>query len=105
MIQVALFGAGRIGKIHAANLASQAGVRFKYVVDYYETTSHVPEALHRLVECYMRLGVKAEAKRYAAVLGHNFPGSEWYKFSYEMLKGNLSPEERKSTYDKYLKLI
>jgi outer membrane protein assembly factor BamD len=79
--------------------------RFKYVVDYYETTSHVPEALHRLVECYMRLGVKAEAKRYAAVLGHNFPGSEWYKFSYEMLKGNLSPEERKSTYDKYLKLI
>lgn len=70
--------------------------RFKYVVDHFETTSHVPEALHRLVECYLRLGVDEEAKKYAAVLGHNFPDSDWYKFSYEMIQGDLSPEEKKS---------
>jgi outer membrane protein assembly factor BamD len=79
--------------------------RFKYVVDSYETTSHIPEALHRLVECYLRLGVVGEAKKYAAVLGHNFPGSEWYQYSYKMLKGNLSPEEKESTFDKYLKVL
>ncbi len=77
--------------------------RFKYVIDHYQTTSHVPEALHRLVETYLRLGVVAEAKKYAAVLGYNYPGSDWYKFSYEMLQGNLSPEEKKSTFDRYLK--
>ena len=78
--------------------------RFKYVVDHFETTSHAAEALHRLVECYLRLGVVGEAKKYAAVLGYNYPGSDWYRYSYEMMKGNLSPEEKKSIYDKYLKL-
>jgi outer membrane protein assembly factor BamD len=73
--------------------------RFKFVVDNYQTTSHTPEALHRLVEAYMRLGVMDEAKKYAAVLGHNFPGSDWYKYSYEMMEGNLSPEEKKSFID------
>jgi outer membrane protein assembly factor BamD len=77
--------------------------RFKYVVDHYQTTSHTPEALHRLVECYLRLGVIPEAKKYAAVLGYNFPGSDWYQYSYEMMKGNFSPEEKKSLYDKYLR--
>lgn len=66
--------------------------RFKYVIDTYQTTSHVPEALHRLVECYLRLGVKDEAKKYAAVLGYNYPGSEWYQYSYAMLNGDVSPE-------------
>ena len=70
--------------------------RFRYVLDHHQTTSHAAEALHRLVECYLRLGVLGEAKKYAAVLGYNFPGSEWYKYSYEMMKGNLTPEERKS---------
>lgn len=70
--------------------------RFKYVVDHYQTTSHTAEALHRLVECYLRLGVDEEAKKYAAVLGHNFPDSDWYNYSYEMLQGNLSPEEKKT---------
>jgi outer membrane protein assembly factor BamD len=78
--------------------------RFKLVVDRYQTTNHIAEALHRLVECYLRLGVIEEAKKYAAVLGHNYPGSEWYKFSYEMMQGNLTPEEKKSTFDKYLTL-
>lgn len=77
--------------------------RFKYVVEHYQTTSHVPEALHRLVECYLRLGVLDQAKKYAAVLGYNYPGSEWYKYSYAMMEGNLSPEEKKS-YLKYFKL-
>ena len=70
--------------------------RFKFVIDHYQTTSHTAEALHRLVEAYLRLGVVPEAKKYASVLGHNFPGSDWYKFSYEMMQGNLSPEEKKS---------
>ncbi|MFZ4541933.1 MAG: outer membrane protein assembly factor BamD [Rickettsiales bacterium] len=79
--------------------------RFKYVIDNYQTTSHVPEALHRLVECYLRLGVVPEAKKYAAVLGYNYPGSDWYKYSYEMMQGNLTPEEKKSIYDRYLKVF
>jgi outer membrane protein assembly factor BamD len=77
--------------------------RFKYVIDRYQTTSHTPEALHRMVECYLRLGVMDEAKKYAAVLGYNYPGSDWYRFSYEMMQGNLTPEEKKSVFDKYLK--
>lgn len=78
--------------------------RFKYVIDNFQTTSHTPEALHRMVECYLRLGVVDQAKKYAAVLGYNYPGSDWYKYSYAMMQGNLTPEEKKSIYDKYLKL-
>jgi len=78
-----------------------AANRFKHVVDDYQTTSHTAEALHRLVEVNLRLGLTGEAKKYAAVLGYNFPGSDWYKFSYEMMKGNLSPEEKK-TFTDYL---
>ena len=61
--------------------------RFRFVVENYQTTSHVPEALHRLVECYMKLGVKDEAKRYAAVLGTNFPGNMWYRDAYKLMTG------------------
>ena len=61
--------------------------RFRFVVENYQTTSHVPEALHRLVECYLKLGVKDEAMRYAAVLGNNFPGSVWYRDSYKLMTG------------------
>lgn len=61
--------------------------RFRFVVENYQTTSHVPEALHRLVECYLKLGVREEATRYAAVLGHNFPSSLWYRDSYKLLTG------------------
>ena len=67
--------------------------RFKHVLDKYETTAHAPEALHRLVEAHLRLGLKEEAKRYAAVLGYNYPGSDWYQFSYAMLEGELAPED------------
>ena len=59
--------------------------RFRIVIDQYQTTTHVPEALHRLVECYLSIGITEEAKSTAAVLGHNFPGSAWYSDSYALL--------------------
>jgi len=61
--------------------------RYRVVIERYQTTTHVPEALHRLVECYLALGVKSEAKEAAAVLGHNFPGSDWYADSYYLMTG------------------
>ncbi|NQV99247.1 MAG: outer membrane protein assembly factor BamD [Rhodospirillales bacterium] len=60
--------------------------RFKIVVDKYQTTTHVPEALHRMTEGYFALGLPGEARKTAAVLGHNYPGSEWYIDSYEMME-------------------
>jgi outer membrane protein assembly factor BamD len=59
--------------------------RFNTVVRSYDTTSHVPEAQHRLVECYLAMGLTDEARRNAAVLGHNFPGSDWYLDSYRLM--------------------
>ncbi len=61
--------------------------RFRSVLRNYQTTSHTPEALHRLVEAYTALGLKQEAERTAAVLGYNFPGSRWYADSYYLLTG------------------
>ena len=60
--------------------------RFKNIVNNYQTTSFVPEALHRLVEVYLILGVNEEALINARVLGHNFPNSKWYKYSYKLLR-------------------
>ncbi len=59
--------------------------RFRSVVANFQTTSHVAEALHRLVEAYMTIGLKREAMQVAAVLGHNYPGSTWYERSYALL--------------------
>ena len=61
--------------------------RFRTVVEKYQTTSHVAEALHRLTEAYTALGVTTEARENAAVLGHNFPGSKWYIDSYKTVEG------------------
>lgn len=58
--------------------------RFQSVVDNYQTTSHVPEALYRLVESYTVLGLKSDARKYAAVLGHNYPDSKWYQYAYNL---------------------
>ncbi|WP_347718282.1 outer membrane protein assembly factor BamD [Sphingomonas sp.] len=63
-----------------------ASLRFRTVVDKYQTTSHTPEALERLVECYLALGVPDEARKAGAVLGRNYPGTSWYKHSYELLR-------------------
>ena len=59
--------------------------RFKNVVKNYETTSQVEEAMHRIVEGYVALGVIEEAKLVGSVLGYNYPSSEWYEDSYELL--------------------
>ena len=59
--------------------------RFQRVVDDFQTTNHVPEALHRLTEIYLMLGLPDEAKKTAAVLGHNYPGSVWYEDSWNQL--------------------
>ncbi len=73
--------------------------RFKVVLSRYQTTSHVPEALHRLVEAYLSLGITSEAQTAAAVLGYNYPGSEWYEASYAMMKGaNLAPFEDEESW-------
>lgn len=69
--------------------------RFKLVAEQYQTTTHVPEALYRIVEVYTALGLDQEAARAAAVLGHNFPGSDWYEDAYAMVEhGNLNPSGR-----------
>ncbi len=69
--------------------------RFLVVVKDYQTTTHVPEALHRLVEIYTTLGLKDEATHVAAVLGHNYPGSAWYNDSYSL----LDPAQRSQLKD------
>jgi outer membrane protein assembly factor BamD len=61
--------------------------RFKTVVDKYQTTSHTPEALYRLVEAYLTVGLVEEAKRNGAVLGYNYPGDPWYADAYTLLTG------------------
>ena len=73
--------------------------RFQTVIEQYQTTSHVPEALHRLVEAYLALGVTEEAQTTAAVLGYNYPGSEWYRDSYALLTPqSLAPEETQTSW-------
>ncbi len=61
--------------------------RYSVVIRQYQTTTHVPEALHRVVECYLSLGITDEAQTAGAVLGHNYPGSEWYADSFALLEG------------------
>lgn len=63
-----------------------AQLRFKTVVEDYETTSHAAEALYRLTETSLALGIPEEARRYAAVLGANYPGSDWYEKTYELIE-------------------
>ena len=73
--------------------------RFKVVVTKYQTTRHVEEALLRLVEAYMALGIVDEAQTAAAVLGHNFPDSDWYKHAYTLVTtGGGQVAENKSSW-------
>ena len=73
--------------------------RFKVVVTQYQRTRHVEEALERLTECYLKLGITSEAQTAAAVLGHNFPDSTWYKDAYRLVKaGGLEPQENKGSW-------
>ena len=69
--------------------------RFRVVVEDFQTTTQTPEALHRLVESYLSLGLTDEAQTAGAILGHNFRGSEWYEDSFALLTGRgLRPETR-----------
>jgi outer membrane protein assembly factor BamD len=78
-----------IGRWYESQHLYEAAIgRFQRVVDDYQTTNHVPEALHRLTEIYLLLGLKDEAKKTAAVLGYNYPGSVWYEDSYSDLFDN-----------------
>jgi len=61
--------------------------RFRFVLENYETSSHTPEALYRLTEGYLSLGLRDEAQASAAILGHNFPKSQWYIRAYELMTG------------------
>jgi outer membrane protein assembly factor BamD len=73
--------------------------RFKTVVTRYQTTRHVEEALARLTEAYMAIGIVAEAQTAAAVLGHNFPDSRWYKDAYNLVKsGGVEPSENQGSW-------
>jgi outer membrane protein assembly factor BamD len=83
-----------IGRFYQLRGQSMAALgRYRTVIEQYQTTSHVPEALHRLVECYLQLGIPDEAQTAGAVLGHNFPGSDWYQDSYALLtNAKLEPK-------------
>lgn len=82
-----------IGRFYLKRKHYQSAInRFKTVAEKYDTTSHIPEALHRMVEAYMALGLKQEAVNIAAVLGHNYPGSTWYQVSYALVHGDEIPD-------------
>ena len=84
-----------IGRFYLSRRNYTAAInRFRNVLQYYQTTRHAAEALYRLVEAYLGLGITDEAQTAAAVLGHNFPDSQWYHDAYDLLKGKgLSPQE------------
>jgi outer membrane protein assembly factor BamD len=89
-----------IGRYYQSRGYYLAGInRFRTVVEQYQTTTHVPEALHRLTESYIALGVTDEAQAAASILGYNFPGSEWYMDSYALLEGvDLRPEPKEDSW-------
>jgi len=84
-----------IGRFYLTRRNYTAAInRFRNVLQYYQTTRHAAEALYRLVEAYLGLGITEEAQTAAAVLGHNFPDSQWYHNAYDLLKGKgLSPHD------------
>jgi len=89
-----------VGRYYLKKGSYLAGInRFKKVVTDYQTTSQVPEALYRLSEGYMALGVVSEAQTAAAVLGQNFPNSEWYKDAYTLVSSDgQQPVENKTSW-------
>lgn len=84
-----------VGRWYLRNGQPLAAVgRFRSVIERYQTTSHTPEALYRLVEAYMTLGVVDEATKNGAVLGHNYPGDRWYSMAYGLLTSKgLRPQQ------------
>ena len=73
--------------------------RFRSVLANYQTTRHAEEALYRLVEAYLGLGITDEAQTAGAILGHNYPDGQWYKDAYALLKGGgLEPHENQESW-------
>ena len=86
--------------------------RFKTIIDEYDTTIYVEEALHRLVELHYKLGLVDESKKYASLLGYNYQSSEWYEESYKILNKNyvktakkVDPEKERSILQKFKDLL
>ena len=101
-----------IGRYYLRQGQTLAGIgRFKTVIDRHQTTSHTPEALFRLVESYLTLGLFDEAKRNGAVLGYNFPGDRWYSDAYKLLNDAglrpavepLTPGAKKNLLDRLVR--
>jgi outer membrane protein assembly factor BamD len=90
----------QIGRYYQERREYVAAVkRFRNVVEAYSNTRHIEEALSRLTETYMAMGLQSEAQTAAAVLGHNYPESQWYKDSYALLQsGGLSPRENQDSW-------
>ncbi|MFC7291914.1 outer membrane protein assembly factor BamD [Hirschia litorea] len=81
-----------IGRYYLKNSEFLAAInRFKSVVDNYETTTHTPEALHRLVEAYLSIGLVGQANAVASVLGYNYPETDWYRDSYKLMQKHTIP--------------
>jgi outer membrane protein assembly factor BamD len=83
-----------VGRYYLGQGQYTAGInRFRMVVEQYQTSSHIEEALYRLTEGYLALGLTSEARTAAAVLGHNYPSSTWYRSAFELLgRQGLTPE-------------
>ena len=88
----------------------QAINRLKFIVTEYDNTIFIEEALHRLVEIYYRIGLEDESKKYAVLLGYNYPDSKWYKSTYKVHKKeykiqDTKNENKKSTLEKLKSLL
>tara|TARA_Y100000389_G_scaffold63557_1_gene59606 strand:+ start:4248 stop:5078 length:831 start_codon:yes stop_codon:yes gene_type:complete len=79
--------------------------RLKIVVNKYDTTIYVEEALHRLVEIYYKIGLEQEAEKYASVLGYNYQSGEWYKQTYKVFNKNYTTEKKQKKIEKKEKLL
>jgi outer membrane protein assembly factor BamD len=90
----------QVGRYYLERREYIAGIkRFRYVVEQYSNTRHVEEALARLTEAYYAMGLTSEAQTAAAVLGRNYPDSQWYKDSYKLLEsGGLQPRENSGSW-------
>lgn len=93
-----------VGRYYLRKKAYLAAMnRFRAVIETYQTTAQVEEALHRLVEIYVALGLVPEAQKAAATLGHNFPSSSWYAETYLLMKGeDFRTESQKKEGDSWL---
>ncbi len=89
-----------VGRYYVKRGSYLAGInRFKTVISQYQTTSYTPEALYRLTESYMAMGVTSEAQTAAAVLGRNFPTSTWYRDAYQLVStGGQAPLENQDSW-------